>query len=80
MKKKRNIRNMSVIAHVDHGKSTISDSLVSKAGIIASEKAGDQRYMDTRPDEQMRGITIKSTAISMFFEMEEENLPLVKEN
>jgi elongation factor 2 len=79
MKKKRNIRNMSVIAHVDHGKSTISDSLVSKAGIIASEKAGDQRYMDTRPDEQMRGITIKSTAISMFFEMEDENLPLVKE-
>ena len=79
MKKKRNIRNMSVIAHVDHGKSTISDSLVSKAGIIASEKAGDQRYMDTRPDEQMRGITIKSTAISMFFEMEEENLHLVKE-
>uniref|UniRef100_A0A673GEY0 Tr-type G domain-containing protein n=1 Tax=Sinocyclocheilus rhinocerous TaxID=307959 RepID=A0A673GEY0_9TELE len=36
MDKKSNIRNMSVIAHVDHGKSTLTDSLVSKAGIIAS--------------------------------------------
>ena len=35
MDKKNNIRNMSVIAHVDHGKSTLTDSLVQKAGIIA---------------------------------------------
>ena len=43
-----NIRNMSVIAHVDHGKSTLTDSLVAKAGIIAEEKAGDARH--TPPD------------------------------
>ncbi|KAJ8884724.1 hypothetical protein PR048_016582 [Dryococelus australis] len=61
MDKKRNIRNMSVIAHVDHGKSTLTDSLVSKAGIIASAKAGDMRFTDTRKDEQERCITIKST-------------------
>lgn len=61
MDKKRNIRNMSVIAHVDHGKSTLTDSLVSKAGIIASAKAGETRFTDTRKDEQERCITIKST-------------------
>lgn len=66
--------------HVDHGKSTLSDSLVSKAGIIASARAGDARFMDTRPDEQERGITIKSTAISMFFEMPEEDLPAIKQS
>ncbi|KAF0692722.1 Aste57867_16233 [Aphanomyces stellatus] len=64
----KNIRNMSVIAHVDHGKSTLTDSLVSKAGIIAAKNAGDARFTDTRADEQERGITIKSTGISMFFE------------
>jgi elongation factor 2 len=63
-----NIRNMSVIAHVDHGKSTLTDSLVAKAGIIAGEKAGDVRHTDTRADEAERGITIKSTGISMYFE------------
>lgn len=65
---KHNIRNMSVIAHVDHGKSTLTDSLVCKAGVIAARNAGTARYMDTRADEQERGITIKSTGISMFFE------------
>jgi len=62
------IRNMSVIAHVDHGKSTLTDSLIAAAGIIATAKAGDQRFMDTRADEQERCITIKSTSISLFYE------------
>merc|ERR1711933_224041 len=69
MDNKKNIRNMSVIAHVDHGKSTLTDSLVSKAGIIAAAKAGETRATDTRKDEQDRCITIKSTAISMLFNM-----------
>ena len=59
---------MSVIAHVDHGKSTLTDSLVAKAGIIATEAAGNARATDTRLDEQERGITIKSTGISMYYE------------
>jgi len=63
-----NIRNMSVIAHVDHGKSTLTDSLVSKAGIISAEKAGGARFTDNRADEAERGITIKSTGVSMYFE------------
>jgi len=69
MDRKHNIRNMSVIAHVDHGKSTLTDSLVAKAGIIADSKAGDARFTDTRKDEQERCITIKSTAISLFYKV-----------
>jgi elongation factor 2 len=68
MSRPGNIRNLSVIAHVDHGKSTLTDSLVSKAGIIAAKNAGEARFTDTRQDEQDRCITIKSTGISMFFE------------
>ena len=63
-----NIRNMSVIAHVDHGKSTLTDSLIARAGIIAKEKAGDMRVTDSRPDEAERGITIKSTGVSLYYE------------
>ncbi|KAJ0964776.1 hypothetical protein J5N97_025914 [Dioscorea zingiberensis] len=65
---KHNIRNMSVIAHVDH------DSLVAAAGIIAQEVAGDIRITDTRQDEAERGITIKSTGISLYYEMTDESL------
>jgi len=69
MGKSRNIRNISVIAHVDHGKSTLTDSLIGAAGIIAQAKAGDARFMDTRDDEQARTITIKSTAVSLYYEV-----------
>jgi elongation factor 2 len=72
MDKPYNIRNMSVIAHVDHGKSTLTDSLVAAAGIIALEDAGNVRLTDTRQDEKDRGITIKSTGISLYFEMPED--------
>ena len=65
---------------VDHGKSTLTDSLVSKAGIIAANKAGDMRFTDTRDDEKERGITIKSTAISMFFEIDKEDLSAIKQD
>jgi len=79
MDRPTNIRNMSVIAHVDHGKSTLTDSLVSKAGIIAGAKAGDMRFTDTRDDEKERGITIKSTAISMYFEVPKDDLSAIKQ-
>ncbi|CAA6666060.1 unnamed protein product [Spirodela intermedia] len=74
MDMKHNIRNMSVIAHVDHGKSTLTDSLVAAAGIIAQEVAGDVRMTDTRQDEAERGITIKSTGISLYYEMSDASL------
>jgi len=66
------VRNMSVIAHVDHGKSTLSDSLIAAAGIIKMEDAGENRLCDTRKDEIERGITIKSTAISMYYHVGED--------
>merc|ERR1711931_480367 len=79
MDKKNNIRNMSVIAHVDHGKSTLTDSLVTKAGIIAQAKAGEMRFTDTRKDEQERCITIKSTAVSLYYELSEEDMTFIKQ-
>ena len=64
---------------VDHGKSTLTDSLVSKAGIIAAKAAGDMRFTDTREDEKERGITIKSTAISMYFEVDKDEVSAIKQ-
>jgi len=74
MQKQLNIRNMSVIAHVDHGKSTLTDSLACRAGLIAESQAGEKRFTDNRPDEKERGITIKSTAVSMFYELNDKFL------
>jgi elongation factor 2 len=68
-------RNISVIAHVDHGKSTLTDSLVMAAGIISSKVAGEARFTDTRQDEQDRCITIKSTGVSLYYELPDEKVP-----
>lgn len=69
-----NIRNMSVIAHVDHGKSTLTDALVCKAGLIPENQSGEKRWTDSLEDEIERGITIKSTSVSMLFNIEENDL------
>jgi elongation factor 2 len=78
MDKPKNIRNMSVIAHVDHGKSTLTDSLIAKAGMIATADAGDKRITDTRQDEQDRGITIKSTSVSLYYELQSQSEEVTK--
>lgn len=71
MKHQTNIRNMSVIAHVDHGKTTLTDSLLAYNGFIASDKVGNVCTMDTSEEEKNRGITIKSTGVSLQYELHE---------
>jgi len=65
--KTENIRNICILAHVDHGKTSLADSLVATNGVISSRLAGKLRYMDSRKDEQERGITMKSSAIALFY-------------
>ncbi len=59
------IRNLGIIAHIDHGKTTLSDNLLAGAGMISEELAGSQLFMDTVDQEQERGITIFSANVSM---------------
>ncbi|RME79360.1 MAG: elongation factor EF-2 [Methanobacteriota archaeon] len=64
------VRNIAIVAHVDHGKTTLSDSLVARAGLISKQLAGQQRVLDFEEQEQKRGITIKSADISLGFHYE----------
>ena len=65
MNNQANIRNIGIVAHVDHGKSTLSDSFVARAGLISKELAGEQRVTDFDEQEQARGITIKAANVSV---------------
>src|ERR1700691_652775 len=61
------VRNICILAHVDHGKTTLTDHLLASNGLISSKIAGKARYMDSRPDEQERGITMKSSAVALIY-------------
>jgi elongation factor 2 len=62
------IRNIGIVAHIDHGKTTLSDNLLAGAGIISEELAGKQLFMDSDEEEQARGITIDASNVSMIHE------------
>ena len=72
MYKPENIRNIGTIAHIDHGKTTFSDNLLARAGMISEELAGKQLYLDFTEQEQERGITIWAANASMVHEYEGE--------
>ena len=68
MDKPEQIRNIGIVAHIDHGKTTLSDNLLAGAGMISKELSGTQLFMDSDEEEQARGITIDASNVSMVHE------------
>lgn len=68
MKKRENVRNIAIIAHVDHGKTTLVDELLKQSGIFRSNEVVQDRVMDSNDLERERGITILSKNTSVHYD------------
>ncbi len=64
------IRNIGIVAHIDHGKTTLTDNLVAAAGLLSEELAGKQLVLDYYEPERERGITILAANISIVYALE----------
>ena len=73
MEKPEFIRNIGIIAHIDHGKTTLSDNLIAGAGMISEDLAGRQLVLDFHEDEKERGITIDSANVSMVHDYKDKD-------
>ncbi|GAB4306784.1 MAG: elongation factor EF-2 [Promethearchaeota archaeon] len=68
MQRPNAVRNVALVGHIDHGKTTLSDSLIAEAGLLSEELAGEARVLDYLEEEQRRGITMKAANISLYYE------------
>ncbi|MEM4055351.1 MAG: GTP-binding protein, partial [Desulfurococcaceae archaeon] len=68
MRSLEQVRNIGITAHVDHGKTTLSDSLLAAAGIISEKVAGEALALDYLDVEQRRQMTVKTANVSLYHE------------
>ena len=73
MRNRESIRNIGIVAHIDHGKSTFTDNLLAGAGMLSEELAGKQLFTDFDKQEQERGITIYSANVSIVYKYDEKD-------